>query len=450
MQIAEMRGLRLQVRCICQLVSLGLLAVFGPSSASAQISLYTAIEMALRNSPQVRMSAADVQRAEAGVKESIDVYRPSFLLGSSLGYSYGFPIGQPEVFSLSGQSLAFSFSQPDYVRSARRGLEAAQLSLKDTRQQVILDTALDYIELAKVNQQVAALNQEDGFTRRLIDIERERVDAGRDSKVELAQARLLGAQIDLRRIHFLGQADLLREKLAHLTGFSASELSPDAQSIPAPEPSEDESPLDSSVMRSNTGVQAAYANARSKLYVAFGDSRQNNRPTVGFFMNYGLFANFNNYSTYYLHFQNNNFGIGLQINIPLLDASRRDKARQSSAEAAHAAAEADQTRDQTSEQVLRLQKSLGELAAAERVAALQSELAQDQLEAVTTEIQTGGGNPNTAPLTPKDEQQAHINERNRYVDMLDAKFQLTEAQLSLLRALGKIEDWAKTIPATKP
>ena len=113
--------------------------------------------MALRNSPQVRVGAAEVARAEAGVTESVDVYKPSLLLGSSLGWTYGFPLGQPEVFSLSAQSLAFSFSQRDYIRSARKSLKSAQLQLKDTRQQVILDTALDYIELAKVEQQIAAL-----------------------------------------------------------------------------------------------------------------------------------------------------------------------------------------------------------------------------------------------------------------------------------------------------
>ena len=82
--------------------------------------------------------------------ESVDAYKPSFSVGSSLGYSYGFPVGQPSVYSVTAQSLAFSFSQPDYIRSARAALLAAQLQLKDTRQQVILDTALDYIQLATV------------------------------------------------------------------------------------------------------------------------------------------------------------------------------------------------------------------------------------------------------------------------------------------------------------
>ena len=126
------------MRRSCQFVLLGIVTVLAQTGVCAQVSFYTAVDLALRNSTQVRISAAQVQHAEAAVMESVDAYRPSFSVGSSLGYSYGFPVGQPSVYSVSAQSLAFSFSQPDYIRAARAALLAAQLQLKDTRQQVIL------------------------------------------------------------------------------------------------------------------------------------------------------------------------------------------------------------------------------------------------------------------------------------------------------------------------
>ena len=137
------------MRRACQFVLLGFVSLLWETGAHAQISFYTAVDLALRNSTPVRISAANVQHAEAAVMESIDAYRPSFSVGSSLGYSYGFPVGQPSIYSVSANSLAFSFSQPDYIRSARAALLATQLQLKDRRQQVILDTALDYIEWSR-------------------------------------------------------------------------------------------------------------------------------------------------------------------------------------------------------------------------------------------------------------------------------------------------------------
>jgi outer membrane protein TolC len=434
------------VRRACQFVLLGIATLLVPIGARAQgVSFYTIVDLALRNSTQVRISAADVLRAEAAVTESVDAYKPAISVGSSLGYSYGFPVGQPSVYSVSASSLAYSFSQPDYIRAARASLVSAQMQLKDTRQQVILDSALDYIELTTLNQQMSALDEETGFVRKLVEIETERVDAGLDSKVELTQARLTGAQIALRRLHLVDQAELVRARLAHLTGLKPADIVAESQTVPnAPEVS------DSFGIDDNSGVKAAYASARSKLYVARGDSRQNNHPTFGFGLEYNRYSKFNNYNEYYLKFQHNNFDVGIQINLPLFDATRTAKAKGTSADAAHASAQADQVRDQTDEQVLQLQKNIAELSAQEQVAELQNELSQDQLDAITTQLQAGAPAPGSSAVLPKDEQGAHIRERTHFVDMLETRFELTQARLSLLRTVGRIEDWAKAVPAPHP
>jgi outer membrane protein TolC len=434
------------VRRACQFVVLGIITLLASTSALAQgVSFYTAVDLALRNSTQVRISSADVQHAEAAVMESVDAYKPSFSVGSSLGYSYGFPVGQPSIYSVAANSLAYSFSQPDYIRSARAALLAAQLQLKDTRQQVILDAATDYVELVTLNQQIAALDEETGFVHKLVEIETERVDAGLDSKVELTQARLTGAQIALRRLHLVDQAELVRVRLAHLTGLNPADIVSEPQTVPGPPEVSDPGPIDD-----NSGVKAAFASAKSKLYTAFGDARQNNRPTFAFGGEYNRYAKFNNYNEYYLRFQHNNFNVGIQINIPLFDATRKAKAKGSSAEAAQASAQADQLRNQTGEQVLQLQKTVTELTAQEQVAELQNELSQDQLDALTTQLRLGSGSPGAPPPLPKDEQGARIRERSHFVDMLETRFQLTQARLSLLRSMGRIEDWAKAAPTPRP
>jgi hypothetical protein len=73
-------------------------------------------------------------------------------------------------------------------------------------------------------------------------------------------------------------------------------------------------------------------------------------------------------------------------------------------------------------------------------------LAQEQLDAITTQLNNGSGLQNGPTLTPKDEQQARIQERQRYEDVLDANYAMMRAELSLLRSTGGIEDWAKSGP----
>ena len=50
------------------------------------------------------------------------------------------------------------------------------------------------------------------------------------------------------------------------------------------------------------------------------------------------------------------------------------------------------------------------------------------------------------PQTPESaEQQARIEERRRYEEVLDAGFEILKAELSLLRATGGIEQWYKSL-----
>ena len=92
-----------------------------------------------------------------------------------------------------------------------------------------------------------------------------------------------------------------------------------------------------------------------------------------------------------------------------------------------------------------MQKSLYELAARKEVAELQNELAQSQLDVILTQLNSASAAPGVAPLTPREEQQARIEERRRYEEVLDAGFEMIKAQLSLLRAAGGIEQWYKSL-----
>jgi outer membrane protein TolC len=373
------------------------------------------------------------------------------VLGSSLGYSYGFPVGQPSVYNIGSQSLIYSFSQPDYIRAARAGLQSAQLNLKDDEEQVALDTALAYVQLDTDLRLLAALEEEKSYSEKLVGIEQERLQAGVDGRMELTRAELTSAQVEAKRMHLEDEVAQLRQKLSHLTGLPATNFMPDTKSIPA-DPTFEAGDADKGRIDGNDAVAAAEANARSKTMLSFGDAKQNYRPVFAFGGEYNRYAKFNNYAEYYLRFQHNNFDAGVQITIPLFDASKRAKARESAADAVRATAEADQARNQVSEQVLTLRHSIEEMKVQRRIAQLKSELASEQLATVQSEMKNGSGSPNAAPLTPKDEQLAHIEERERYQDALDAGFQLTRTELSLMRSLGEIQDWTHStlVPAPKP
>ncbi len=419
------------------------LFLLAPMSTMAQISLSTAVSLAEKNSTAVRGARAEVDRAAAGVAQSRDAYAPSVVLGSSVGPPpYGFPLGNPDIYDVNAESLLFSFSQPDYIRAARSGLRAASLSLKDAQQQVALDVALDYVELDHDLKEIAALHQESDFAGSLVEIEQDRVRAGVDSRASELQAELTAAQVDEKRINLENDADLMRQKLANLTGLPAVDLQIDPGSIPS-FTALPETPNDQQIADNNPGVGASYALAQSKLYTAFGDNRQNMRPSVGFGLKYQRFAQYQNFENYYHNFQQNNISAGVQLTIPIFDPSLKAKARQSAAEAARARADADASRIVLSEQTSSLRGTLRELAAQQRVVRVRNEIAQEQLKTIETELTSGTGSSNGPLVTPREAQQAHIDERERYADVLDADFALMKMELNLLKATGQIEAWVR-------
>ncbi len=416
------------------------------TGAHAQISLETAAGLALRNSPEVHMSAADVQQAKGALSETKDAYIPSFSLGSNIGYSYGFPLGEPSIYNVSGHSLVLSFSQRDYIRSANKAVSSAELALKDTRNKVLAKTAEDYIELDTDLKEIKAIDEQKSYADALTSIEQQRVQAGIDPRSAMLQAELTSAQLDLKRVHVQQDAALMRSSLAHLTGLKPSAFQPEASSIP-PFPAPSVVHLNAARLADeNPTVAAAKANAQSKFFLSMGDKRQIHRPLFTFGMQYSRFAEFNNYSEYFQHFQHNNFDAGVQITIPLFDPSGKAKAEQSAAQAVHAQAQAQQALDKVDENILKLGQSLTELRAQQHVAQLQSQLATAQLATVEQELKTGSGQPGASPVTPQQAQQAHIQERERYIDMLDADLNVARAELNLLRLTGGIESWLHSAP----
>lgn len=428
---------------LLRLIALLGLACFG-SALHAQVSLSTVVAFAQTNSTAVRMANADVEKAQAALAQTYDAYIPNFQIGSNVGYSHGFPTGQPSVGSATMQSLVFSYSQRQYTKAARAGLEAANLSLKDAKEQVALDASTAYIELDTVNRELAAAQQQESFTADLFRIQQQRTEAGVESDLDLLQTRLRIAQLKLQRVHLESRASTLAKQLATLTNLPLGSVIPDHASIPEiPAVTADQAPIDL------PGTVAADAAARSKQFQAKGDDLAWKRPQIGFGAVYNYDSNeLNSYSTYYNNFTPNNVSFGLQITVPFFDFALRAKARLTAAEALRATVEAEQARKQNDVEIATLTGSLRELDAQAEVATLNQQIADAQLKAVLAQLESGNGatGPGATPqLTPKNEQLARIDERQKYVDAQDASFQLAKARLGLLRALGHMDDWLKEI-----
>ena len=182
--------------------------------------------------------------------------------------------------------------------------------------------------------------------------------------------------------------------------------------------------------------------AEQKVEAAAARAKGEHRATLPFAdlaSQYAYLARFNNYDQYFLKYSSNNLAAGLNIKFPFLNPVQKAHAAQADADTIVARKQADLTRNQVSEDALKLQRSLRQLQAARDVAKLEWQVSQGDLEAVQARIQTGTANT-------RDVQIAELDVNDKYAAYLDAEFELTRAELQLLRLTGELENWAIPTP----
>jgi outer membrane protein TolC len=423
------------------------------ATAQAQLSISTAVDLALRSNPRVLSAQAEVDRARAALSEMHDVYIPAVSGGAGLGQAYGYSQNPPTLATLSATSLVYNHSQTSYIRAARASLNAAELSLRDMRDTVAQDTALSFIALNHDQQREQAIHQQGGYADRLVMIVQQRLDAGQDTQLDLTQARLTAAQLKLAMLRAQDETGNEREHLAHLIGLPATSLDAEDSFPATPMPLDGEG-TGLANGYANAAVAAAFANADARRQQAKGDSSFRFLPQVNLFVQYNRYATFASSFKELEKIYTNSAGkplltanegfFGVQISVPLMDRARAAKGRESIAEAAKALHDAQNAQNEALDGRSRLRHSIDELQAQADVAALQQQLAQQQLDVLRIQLQAGSGNPNGAQMTPKDEQTALIGERDKYLSVIDASYQLRQAEIQLMRQNGGLESWLKS------
>jgi outer membrane protein TolC len=436
-----------------------ILLLLTAEAAGAQMSLSSAVDLAVRSHPKVLSAEADLERARTALKQARDVYIPAIAAGAGLGQAYGYSTNPPTLFSISAGSLVYNPSQMSYIRSARAGLEAAELALEEARAGVAQDTALAVVALQHDQQREDAIRQESDYASALENIVQQRLNAGQDTQISLTQARLSTAQFRLALLRAQDDTANDRGRLARMLDVPETALIVDKEFPGTPLP--DESAPPHTEKYASAGVASAFANAEARRHEAVGDATFLYRPQINMFGQYNRYATFSNsykqLQQVYLdpvtnksRLTANEWFFGIQLSVPIVDFLHRDKGRESSAVASKALHDAENAQLDALDGEARSSHAIRELQAQVEVAGLQQQLSQQQLDVVLLQLQNGTGNPDAPQLTPKDEQNARIAERERFLSVVDANFQLRQAEIQLLRQTGQLLTWLQNARAVPP
>ena len=428
-----------QWRGVCVVRILAVFVSLTSALLAEPVSLHRAVNLALKHATGIDISVADQQHAAASYRELRNSYIPQLNAGAGIGWSDGFPLSlegaAPSLFNVTGQSSLINPALKDFIRAAQAEVKVSDLRTKDQRNQVIQDTVLSYTELAKWETRLSSLRETLDTAQKSETAVEQRVKEGIDSELDASQARLLVARIRLRMAEASGSADVLRERLFRLTGIPPGSFQTDPESIPdLPNVAAEDDDAVAKAADADPTVQAAREHARAQ-YLRMDAERRSLWPSVDFAAQYALLATYNNYSTYYNHFQPNNATVGISIHFPFLNLAQHERVREAQSEALKSSKQAEAARDRVSEETLRLQRSVTQMQAAHEVAELEYEVAQKNIEAVRTRMDTS-----TANLHDLENARAQASER--FIALQDVTFELERSQVELMRATGDLERWA--------
>src|SRR5271155_3924360 len=203
-------------------------AVPARAQEDRKLSMREAVALALQNSRDLALARLQYTVAlnAAGVDRA--AFRPNIYTGSGAAYTYGFPTlggGPPAVFQLNYSQALFDPVLKAQQQAAEEHAKTMKLEIDRTRDDVIVRTALAYLELAKVRHSLDLLRGEQASAEKVLAVTRERVQANQELPIESTRSELTAARVQERIIKLEGRDEMLTQQIRNLTG------TPDTQAI---------------------------------------------------------------------------------------------------------------------------------------------------------------------------------------------------------------------------
>ncbi len=399
-----------------------------------KLSMREAVALALQNSRDLALARVQYTVAlnEAGVDRS--AFRPNLYTGSGAAYTYGFPSiggGPPAVFQLNYNQALFDPLLKAQQQAAEDHAKNMKLEIDRTRDDVIVRTAVSYLELAEVRHSLELLRKEQVSAEKILGVTRERVEANQELAIEVTRSELTAARVQERIIKLEGREETLTQQFQNLTGVADTQ----AIEVDTAEPSFatdlQEAELSNLAIQSDRGIREAENDRMARQHILRG-AKLSYWPTLSVIGQYSVLSNFNNFTKYYSgQYQANNFAVGVQINVPLFSAKTRANVALAKSELQLSEMSLGNKRQEVRADVQQKARDVRELEATYEVARLDLKLAQETVQLTQAKFDEGRA-------TLRDIEAVRLDENDKFVAFLDADFARQRSQLTLLRATGQL------------
>jgi len=417
-----------------------LVLAFTTLALSAEVrtlTLQQAIDLAVRQNPDVIIARLDEQKAQENVRSAGDAFSPKIIVGSGLAYTVGFPMSvegsAPSVFQARAIQSLYNKPRSYEVAAAKENARGASIDTAARREEIAHRTALLYLNARRAARGVEASRQLIATSENLAGTVEARVSEGRELPIEARRAALRLAQAKQKLGDFEAIRDQTEAALAVVLGFgpddrvrTTTDEPITSVELPADEAASVSAALSNSkeVQRLESAMQAKGLDARA--------ARAARLPQIDLIAQYGLFAKYNNYEEYFQKFERNNAQLGASISIPIFPGRGvQARAAQADIEINRLRAQTNAVRDRITLDTRKAWQDIRRAESSRELAKLDLEITREQVSVLLAQSQEGRA-------SVKQVEEARALETEKWLALYDALHAVERAQIDLLRQTGTI------------
>jgi outer membrane protein TolC len=398
------------------------------------LTLRDAVEIALKQSPDVMLARLDERRAEESVRLARAPFIPRVVMGSGLAYSSGFPMSiegaTPSILQANAVGSVFNLPQNFRIAAAKESRRGAAIDAALRQDEVVYRVADTFLDAEKARKIADVARREVDSLSGVLDSVRARVGEGRELPIEARKAELNLARARYRSQVLDANVHTLENALAALLGFDpADQIRPAAAERAQPPVPESPEAAVKLALDNSKEVRALESKLLTKDFDVRAQ-RAGRLPRLDLVAQYGLLAQFNNYQQFFKSFQRNNGQLGISFQVPIWSGPAISAAAsEAEAEAAQIRIQIRTARSRVAADTRKAFEDLGQAAAAQEVARLDLDVAREQVSVLLAQMQEG-----RAALRQVEE--ARTGETDKWIALYDAAANVERARLALLRQAG--------------
>ena len=405
-----------------------------PSAAppGRTLSLKEAVALAVRNSREMTAARLRLNVADSTTGVSRSFFRPNLYTGSGAAYTSGFPQspgGAPTLFNLSYVQTVFNRPLTGQLRANEERGRAERVELDRTQDAVMLRAATLYLELAKVRHTLKLLRAERSSAAKIVDVTKARTGEGLELPIETTRAQLTAAKVEVRLLQTESREEALAAQLRDITGLDAQNFEVNAEEFSGIAPQSTPELIEIAIANSHE-LKAAEHERRAREHRVKGE-KGGHLPTLDLVGYYGLYSRANNFQDFYSRFERHGVTVGVRAQIPIFSSKTSAQVDLAKSELSAAEMELKAKRAEIELGVRQQSRATREADAQHEVARLELQLAQESVRVLQAQFEEGR-------VGLRELERARVEENEKWMQFVDAKFQQQKSQLELLRATGQI------------